>query len=81
MQTVFSHQFLYSLVDGGQCILRINVPIRCNVTVNHEKYNLLTRMELFHNATESILVRRSFHDKQNNFFSCFCHVKPPFPHV
>lgn len=62
MQTVFSHQFFYLLVD---------VPICCNIPVNHEKHNLLTRMELFQDAAESILVRRSLHDKQNNFLAVF----------
>ena len=39
--------------------------------MNHEKHNLLTRMELFHDAAESILVRRSLHDKQNNVLAVF----------
>ena len=71
MQTVFSHQFFYLLVDGGHRIPRVDVPICCNIPVNHEKHNLLTRMELFHDAAESILVRRSLHDKQNNFLAVF----------
>ena len=71
MQTVFSHQFFYLLVDGGQRIPRVDVPICCNIPVNHEKHNLLTRMELFQDAAERILVRRSLHDKQNNVLAVF----------